>query len=451
MKNISISNKVIFEAYKLYGYKEKSRALVGVSLKNVKFARDVDEVINEIKEDIAKYIYRKNPEHRLAINRAFRILIGNFVYSFFERKPLAIPNKSSAFNADTRLAKIFLTRRATRAVIEGLKAKDYIKLHSRGSKNKQLVATYTATEKLEKFLIPLLYCVVEEYEDDNFKDYVKFNEESKKEKQRRIKKDNKSKELGINNLIDSSYIVCDTRGTSNASDLSDDHPDLVNLRKVNNYLKDVTYALKSPIKLIYNKNFLHGGRLYTPIQNLPMRKAEVRINTLINGKPVVEIDFSASFARIANALHGKELPEDPYSEVASRAGVTRGQVKFLFTRAFGAKDRRISLTDEEEPLNSINIEQRVTIENVTKEIFPEVFSAFYNKKEPSGSLFQSIEGQVLLKTMARLSELNIPALPVHDSLMVPKKDIGIAERLLKKYWREVLNVNFDPVLKVEKP
>ncbi len=450
MKNISISNKVIFEAYKLYGYKEKSRALVGVSLKNVKFARDVDEVINEIKEDIAKYIYRKNPEHRLAINRAFRILIGNFVYSFFERKPLAIPNKSSAFNAGTRLAKIFLARRATRAVIDGLKAKDYIKLHTNGSKNNQLVGTYVATEKLEKFLIPLLYCVVEEYVDDNFKDYVKFNEESKKEKQRRIKKDNKSKELGINNLIDSSYIVSDTRGTSNAS-LSDDHPDLVNLRKVNNYLKDVTYALKSPIKLIYTKDFLHGGRLYTPIQNLPMRKAEVRINTLINGKPVVEIDFSASFARIAAALHGKELPEDPYSEVASRAGVTRGQVKFLFTRAFGAKDRRISLTDEEEPLNSINVEQRVTIEKITKEIFPEVFPAFYNKKEPSGSLFQAIEGQVLLKTMARLSEVNVPALPVHDSLMVPKKDFGIAEKLLKNYWREVLNVNFDPVLKVEKP
>jgi hypothetical protein len=53
--------------------------------------------------------------------------------------------------------------------------------------------------------------------------------------------------------------------------------------------------------------------------------------------------------------------------------------------------------------------------------------------------------------MARLSELNRPALPVHDSLMVPKKAFGIAETLLKKYWREVLNVNFDPVLKVEKP
>jgi len=85
------------------------------------------------------------------------------------------------------------------------------------------------------------------------------------------------------------------------------------------------------------------------------------------------------------------------------------------------------------------------------EIFPEVFSAFYNKKEPSGRVFQAIEGQVLLKTTVRLSELNMPALPIHDSLMVPKKEFGVAETLLKKYWREVLDVNFDPVTTINYP
>lgn len=53
--------------------------------------------------------------------------------------------------------------------------------------------------------------------------------------------------------------------------------------------------------------------------------------------------------------------------------------------------------------------------------------------------------------MARLAELKIPALPIHDSLMVPRINFGVAEVLLKKNWRETLNVEFDPVVKIEKP
>jgi len=52
-------------------------------------------------------------------------------------------------------------------------------------------------------------------------------------------------------------------------------------------------------------------------------------------------------------------------------------------------------------------------------------------------------------TMVRLAELKIPALPIHYSLMVPKKHSAVAEILLKKNWRETLDVNFDPVIKID--
>jgi hypothetical protein len=441
------NNESLLEELIKLPFKEDTRPLTGVSLKHVKFARRVEEVLSEIKNSIQTHIHRTKSKDKADVNGAFRLIIGNFVYSTFERKPLTIPNDSRFYLPDTRLAKLFLKRQATRDVIKGLKEAGYIKLNRKGLKVREEANNYIPTDKLRKLLIPLIYCVVEEYEDSRFKEYIQFKEESTKERILRIKK-----EKYLNKQQKEQSAVSRSVNTMQSSTLPDDHPDVVNLRKVNNFLKDVTYALKSPIKLTYLRDFLHGGRLYTAIQNLPMRKAEVRINTLINGEPVVEIDFSASFARIAAAVNGKkELPEDPYTDVAKIAGVTRGQVKFLFTRALGSNSRRIDLKDKVEPENSISKDERIRIENATMKLFPEVYAAFYVKHEPSGSLYQSLEGQILLKTMARLAELKIPALPIHDSLMVPKKDYGSAEILLKKYWRETLNVEFDPVVTIDKP
>ncbi len=233
------------------------------------------------------------------------------------------------------------------------------------------------------------------------------------------------------------------------SSLAEDHPDLLALRKVNNFLKNVSYPLKAPIYLSYVRDPFHGGRLYTPAQNLPNRTSKVRMNMLLDGKEVVELDISASFVRIAAALSRKELPEDPYEIVAEKCGLLRGQIKFFFTRAFGNSNRKFRLTDNKERQNSINKEQRVLIEKVVEELYPEVFEYFY-QKDPSANLFQSLEGIILLRTMARLAELKMPSIPIHDCLMVQRENYGVAEILLKRYWREVMNVDFEPVVKIKK-
>lgn len=441
------NNQALLDEFLSLPFKKDTRPLVGVSLKHVKFARNVEEVLTEIKTSIQTHIKRTKTKDKADINRVFRLIIGNFIYLTYERKLLTIPNSSELFLPESRLAKLFLKRQATRDVVEGLVKEGYIKLNKKGLKVTQEANNYIPTDKLRRLLIPLIYCVVEEYEDSKFKEYIEFKEESAKERKTRIKK-----EKNFTQQEKEQSALLRSANTMRSSTLPDDHPEVVNLRKVNNFLKDVTYALKSPIKLIYLRDFLHSGRLYTAIQNLPMRKAEVRINTLINGETVVEIDFSASFARIAAAINGKkELPEDPYTDVAKMAGVTRGQVKFLITRAIGNNNRRIDKKDKEEPKNSISKDERTRIENATLKLFPEVYAAFYVKHEASASLYQSIEGQVLLKTMARLAELKIPALPMHDCLIVPKSNFAVAEILLKRNWRETLNVDFDPVVTIDRP
>ena len=66
------------------------------------------------------------------------------------------------------------------------------------------------------------------------------------------------------------------------------------LAKINNFLKDHDWGAKAPVRLVYNTDPFHGGRLYTPYQNLPSRKIDIRKHTLIDGEPLCEVDFSAN-------------------------------------------------------------------------------------------------------------------------------------------------------------
>ena len=53
--------------------------------------------------------------------------------------------------------------------------------------------------------------------------------------------------------------------------LANDHPDVADMILINEYLKSSHWVCKSPIRLVYKHNILHGGRLITPFQSLPDR------------------------------------------------------------------------------------------------------------------------------------------------------------------------------------
>ncbi len=52
-------------------------------------------------------------------------------------------------------------------------------------------------------------------------------------------------------------------------------------------------ASKDPVKLIYKTDPFNDESLYTGFQNLPDRKARIRINTLIDCEAIAEVDFNA--------------------------------------------------------------------------------------------------------------------------------------------------------------
>lgn len=111
--------------------------------------------------------------------------------------------------------------------------------------------------------------------------------------------------------------------------------------KINEFLKGHTWACKGPVKLIYKGDPFSEGRLYTSFQNLPDRLARVRINTLIDGEPLAEIDINANHLRLQLAvLHKQDAGDTSYEDIGAASGIDdRTTKKAFITRAMGADNR----------------------------------------------------------------------------------------------------------------
>jgi hypothetical protein len=328
----------------------------------------------------------------------------------------------------------------TEALIKG----KYITFH-KGNSLKKEVNSYQPTKKLELLLLPLIYEIQEEYLDD-YKSLVIFKPKAK-ENPKVSNLGEEQEELGATK----NHIM---GRRSYSPDLSEDHPDIVGLRTINEYLKGVSYALKSPVKRIYSyEDPMQGGRLYTRLQGLPDRRARIRINTLFDGKPAAEVDLSANHARMLAALQGKRLPADFYDRIAAKTKTTRDQVKFLVTRAIGASNRRVDLRLNPGDKDWLKVDyvitqkQRLEIQNAIKADYPELFSQFY---KGMGVHMQCLEGDILLRAMLALIKQDIPSLPVHDAIYVQKRHVSKAKKALEDAWIEVLGVKFKPSIKIDK-
>lgn len=76
------------------------------------------------------------------------------------------------------------------------------------------------------------------------------------------------------------------------------------------------------MRLIYDGVPPNEGRLYAPFQNPPNRLALVRINTLVDGKPIAEIDFNANHLRLQLAvLYRQDASDTPYEDIGAASGI----------------------------------------------------------------------------------------------------------------------------------
>lgn len=416
-----------------------------IAKKNIGFA---NKTIKALRNELENELKQDRKDFQKTVNSAFNLILGNLVVSVFSKHRLSLSGSEKSYNKGEYLNSLFLTFRAVHVVTNALMKKGFITF-KKGSKAKKQVNSYKPTKKLELLLLPLIYEVQEEYIGDE-KSLVIFKPADDSAKESEIKGESKNHKSLVRSAT-KNYIM---RRRSYSPDLATNHPDRAGLKCINEYLKDATYALKSPVKRIYSHNDpMHGGRLYVRLQGLPDRRARIRINTLLNGLPVAEVDLSANHPRMILALQNKKLPANFYDDIAVKTKTTREQVKFLVTRAIGATGRRVNTRklspDDKKWLESdfvITKEERKTIEAAIQEISPDLFKHLYTGM---GVYLQGLEGDILMQAMLNLIDQDIPSLPIHDAIYVQRRNKTQAKKALQKAWMNVLGVKFKPAIKID--
>ena len=218
------------------------------------------------------------------------------------------------------------------------------------------------------------------------------------------------------------------------ANLSEDHPDLADMTKINEFLKGHQWACKAPVRLVYKHDPFTSGRLITPYQGLPDRKIRLRINTLIDGQPICEVDFNANHLRLNLAVMALEdAGETPYEDIGELAGIEdRQRIKDYITRAMGANSQAAA-------------RGACLGEGITHKQF-DVIEAAVLKRYPKVSLYtgfgvnaQSLEGQILKQVMLEGVDKGIVALPVHDAVAVTQDNAEWAKEAMLKAWFEHTN------------
>ena len=212
------------------------------------------------------------------------------------------------------------------------------------------------------------------------------------------------------------------------------HPDMDDMIAINEFLKTHRWACKAPIRLVYKHTPFQGGRLMTPFQNLPDRRARIRINTQIDGQPICEVDFNANHLRLNLALFAKEYAgETPYEDICKESDVaSRDMVKKFITVAMGA-------SSEMAARNSL------ARERFNGELFNRI-NAGVQKRYPKLQLFrgwgifaQNLEGQILKDVMLEGIKKDIVCLPVHDAIAVQQQYQQWAKDVMLETWQAHLD------------
>ena len=191
--------------------------------------------------------------------------------------------------------------------------------------------------------------------------------------------------------------------------------------------------------------FNKGGRLNGDFQNV---RREQRRQAAINGQSVVELDLKASQLTILYGITKTPMPDgDPYAV----EGLPRAVVKGVVTAMIGLGHtnlRQWSAKSKAELLVELGDGQPMDPKTFGKLYPAKAMAAKVLKRHPvlhhlsSDKLgwadLQFLESEVLISAILQLGEkYDIPALPVHDSLIVPKEAVETAQGCLSRAFHEI--------------
>lgn len=205
---------------------------------------------------------------------------------------------------------------------------------------------------------------------------------------------------------------------------------------INEFIKPYQWACKAPITWPFKYTPFQSGRLITPFQNLQSREYKIRINTLINGNPIAEVDFNANHLRMFLAFNKTDVigEQDAYETIVHESGVSRDKVKAFIN--IGLNNESFEATRDvlarSKPYTSHAESKQIA--NVFNKLYPKL-----NLHCRFALMAMQLEGLILRDVILRGTRAGILALPIHDAVAVEFDYQDWAKDAMEDAWQSVMS------------
>ena len=369
--------------------------------------------IGRLLEELLPLVVKSQHESDIGRYRQnLRHIIFALVASVYKQEWLTISTRDVHYNSEARLGKLGFSRRRIERILKVLITEGYAIAGRAGYKHwgdptLSKASQYFATPRLMEYFSGCLYEFQSEMLLDNYHEFNDFPE-----------------------------------GTKPVQELYAENEAL--LREYNLFMSNHWWAKKGPTTRSFSKTMLRGGRLNNSFQTIVNRRLPIRENTLFDGEPMAEPDFSANHLRLSAALLGEQLPADPYEAIRNATGATRQQAKGFITRVLGC----VSPSQKGGQMKSLYQSNR---DELTINLYRSLLSEFYKEYpwlksqnifyDDTGAKMQLLEGEIGLKMFRWAIDTNTPLISVHDSYACKWYHEQQVWAAMQTFWTEVVNEN----------
>ena len=229
---------------------------------------------------------------------------------------------------------------------------------------------------------------------------------------------------------------------------SDTEADRATIVAYNEFMRQFTWARKDATRRSFGSEPFTASRVHTPYQTIVNRRVPIRKQTLLDGEPIAEPDFSANHLTMLSMLFDSPISDDPYEAVANATRLKRNDIKMILVRLLGATGEQ-SYNQARHMLVTKNKEFTISHNEVDG-----VRAAFYEHipmlQEHDllctgwGNKLQFLEGQIAMKMLKWAVDNQTPIINVHDAYACRKSDeytvhramLGFREKVLKEVHRQ---------------
>jgi hypothetical protein len=221
---------------------------------------------------------------------------------------------------------------------------------------------------------------------------------------------------------------------------------------LNNYnglaLKATVISDSNLHRRIFNLDWYHGGRFYhAPHITIP---SACRKTMVINGQPTVELDFSGMHIRMLYHQIGIDYRDECYvhdkSDMGNKSDRDRMKLSSLIVINSDSRSKAIKAIQDQCRKKGIHYPkgEHGLYSNLVDRFadYHERINQFFFKSR--GLELQYQDSTIMANILDRLTKQNIPALPVHDSVICPAQHDDFLRQVMIEEYQKVMD--FEPVI-----